>query len=548
MKMSEKKNIDRIFQERFKDFEVAPSDAVWQKIKEKKKEDRKPIPLIPIWGKIGSGVAAAITLLFIVGFLWNKNRSSSTNQQFTTITSSDNKESIPLYDKDSITTYKTNTPAITNNIISNTSIIDSINILKTNAAAITILNNDEKSKNEERTNVTDSSIKSYSTTNPIIQKTKSNDIIREQEKQKALLANINSSKKKKSDQLNNKKFLSPEKKDNHSSYAKNTLLAKSNPSQPLNNDSTTTSNFIDKTSIFDLTNNRKNSEKAFIAENKTSFPLDKDSTKTSNSIKKKSIFDAIKENEDAEEIVIAENTKRWGVAPNVAPIYYNSINGGSSIDSEFSDNNKNGGVNLSYGIQVTYAINNKLSIRSGISNVALSYATEDVGFGPSITAKNISNINYSTNATTINVSDYQNTPSTNSISAEVDNRAANLDQNLGFLNQEIDYIEVPLEAKYSLINNKIGLDMIGGVSTLFLKDNSISINAGDFTTPIGEANNLNNISFSGNIGLGLNYKLNTQFQINLEPIFKYQLNAFNNNSGNFKPYYFGVYTGVSFKF
>ena len=37
-------------------------------------------------------------------------------------------------------------------------------------------------------------------------------------------------------------------------------------------------------------------------------------------------------------------------------------------------------------------------------------------------------------------------------------------------------------------------------------------------------------------------------KFNLEPTFKYQLNAYDNTSGNFNPYIIGVYTGFSYKF
>mgnify|MGYP000353444670 CR=1 FL=1 len=46
----------------------------------------------------------------------------------------------------------------------------------------------------------------------------------------------------------------------------------------------------------------------------------------------------------------------------------------------------------------------------------------------------------------------------------------------------------------------------------------------------------------------LDYNFSKQFQFNLDPTFKYQINTFNNTSGNFKPFIVGVYTGLSFKF
>ena len=49
--MSEKKNIERLFQEKFKDFEAIPSQKVWDNIEEElqKKKRRK---VVPIWFRL----------------------------------------------------------------------------------------------------------------------------------------------------------------------------------------------------------------------------------------------------------------------------------------------------------------------------------------------------------------------------------------------------------------------------------------------------------------------------------------------------------------
>ena len=72
------------------------------------------------------------------------------------------------------------------------------------------------------------------------------------------------------------------------------------------------------------------------------------------------------------------------MAPNFAPVYYSSLSEGSSLDPSFSDNSQSGDVNFSYGVQVSYAVSERLSIRSGISNVDLSYSTGgvEIGTGP----------------------------------------------------------------------------------------------------------------------------------------------------------------------
>ena len=65
---------------------------------------------------------------------------------------------------------------------------------------------------------------------------------------------------------------------------------------------------------------------------------------------------------------------------------------------------------------------------------------------------------------------------------------------------------------------------------------------------LGRANNLNNVHFSGNIGLGLKYEILKQLDLKVEPVFKYQINTYNSLNSNSKPYIFGIYSGIDFSF
>ena len=73
-----------------------------------------------------------------------------------------------------------------------------------------------------------------------------------------------------------------------------------------------------------------------------------------------------------------EILNRWKIAPSIAPVYFNTLGTGSSIHEQFNKNAKTGDVNISYGVRGSYALNTKLSIRSGVSRVTLGYSTDDV--------------------------------------------------------------------------------------------------------------------------------------------------------------------------
>ncbi len=503
--MNDKKNIDRLFQEKFKDFEVTPNNSVWKKIKARQNNGRKRAIIFPIWYRV-AGVAALIAVLLSIGYVsYTQN---------------------PIIPKPVIVTTdneETNQPNA-EQFIEVTDATDSqiVDAKEKESYPITQKNN----------NTTTTSLEGQS----------NNSNATSDQKGESLVAFSQKEKQPKNDA----DIMTPVGSD---PYTNAILEDKTTTTTSTSSDSTPS----EKGDQLFKTPTNQNSEfnTTSIAENNTTDPSEKkDSTLDENKVledqeNKKSIFDAIPEEEEA---IVEETTssKKWNIAPNIAPVYYDAIGNGSSIDSQFADNNKNGQVNLSYGIQVSYAINNKLSIRSGVNRVDLSYNTEDVGFSASVRGRNIQSIDYNSNAQAILVSDF--TKPIDLGNSGINRDAINQGQNIGLLNQKINYLEVPLEMKYALVNKKLGVNMIGGMSTLFLQDNEISIEAGDFETEIGQANNLNEVSFSGNIGLGLDYKLSDQFQINLEPIFKYQFNAFEGNTEDFKPYYFGVYTGVSIKF
>jgi hypothetical protein len=263
---------------------------------------------------------------------------------------------------------------------------------------------------------------------------------------------------------------------------------------------------------------------------------------------KKSIFDAIK---PREAVAASESTEgKWSVGPSLAPVYFNSFGTGSPISSNFLNNAKSGTLNMSYGLQVSYQISKKLSLRSGLHRVDYGYNTDDVGFTSSPTARPsslIRTISYSENSkslvvhSTVGGGQPPQQPEAVDVSAPSPARE-------GQMLQEFGYLEIPIEMQYNLLDRKWGINLIGGLSSLFLVDNSVSLQSGETVTELGEATNMNSLNFSTNFGLGFYYRLTSSFEINLQPMFKYQLNTFSETSGSFQPYSIGVYSGLNFRF
>ncbi|RXG17883.1 outer membrane protein with beta-barrel domain [Leeuwenhoekiella aestuarii] len=484
--MKEQKNIDRLFQEKFKNFEAEPGDQVWANIAAQQQNNNKTI--IPLWLKI-SGAAAALLLLFLSGNVWFKtNLNPEVNPAVVieeTATDIENENSIKVTKKETplVTSQKTEDNTESSEQLKNTK-NPSKNLVTTpkNNTVVSTKQNTSSSVNSTQNSSPENS-------NILSQSGNEND---------NAVANILSSEITKKDEVLNE----------------NTSVEKSN-----------------KVAVADNTE-----ETNFESEAK----IDPDALEK---IANQSKEQAIAETEETSETI-----NRWGISPMVAPVYYNSF-GGSGIDAEFSNNKKSGDVNLSYGLQVSYALNNRLTVRSGINRVDLGYKTEQVSFSPSIQPSTISSINYNDNAGLIqlsssNKSSLVNSPSSNA--AEFDTNTIN---SSNALNQQLGYIEIPVEAEYALINNKIGVQLIGGLSTLFLNNNSITLEEGNnIVSELGESNSLNATSFSTNVGLGFDYKFTDRIQFNLEPMFKYQINAYNKSVSDFKPYYLGLYTGFSIKF
>ncbi len=122
-----------------------------------------------------------------------------------------------------------------------------------------------------------------------------------------------------------------------------------------------------------------------------------------------------------------------------------------------------------------------------------------------------------------------------------------LDRQPTSLKQILDYVEIPLIARYELFNKKPIITVAGGVSTNFLVNNSAYLIENGERLEAGTTEGINNITYSSSFGIGIEYPLGKAFRLSLEPKFKYFLSPVNSKGfNNFHPYSFGVFGGISF--
>lgn len=447
--MKERKSIDRLFREKFKDFEATPHPALWNRIQSDLKGVKKT-SLIPLWVKL-SGVAALLVMAFFIGKNWLISEATPPSVVNSPTPIEYEKEASP----------QTSTRAVLTSI-------KPVDLVKAEVQ-----------------------MPSFQAASPyFFKKYQPIDEHRAQEGYKSAPSSPSQD------------FLALEAEKERK---KSTL----------------------RDSLYHSGGNKQDSP-----------------------IKQRSLFEEIAQQQQQETTSKeTEKSPRFALRPNVSPIYYSSMGGGSALDPKFSENKTKGNLTASYGIDVTYAVSKHFKLRSGINKVNLSYNTPDIAY---LAAQSHIGIRALGAKDNLNNAVIVSTVSKKNLAEAVQNNAQKITMASAYteaeLHQELSYIEIPVEFMYSLVDQRFGIQLIGGTSALVLNNDRINLTSAVETKNLGRAENVNSFSFTANFGMGFNYKLSEHLGFSVEPTFKYQLNGFRGETENFKPYYLGLYSGISFKF
>lgn len=117
------------------------------------------------------------------------------------------------------------------------------------------------------------------------------------------------------------------------------------------------------------------------------------------------------------------------------------------------------------------------------------------------------------------------------------------------LEQNLDYLEVPVTLRYYLVNKKMTLSLSAGFSTNWLISNSVYLNNNASRKNIGETAGLATMTVSSHAGMALTVPIVNRLSLQLEPRLNYFLSEINKDYPvTFRPYSFGVYSGLQYSF
>lgn len=255
------------------------------------------------------------------------------------------------------------------------------------------------------------------------------------------------------------------------------------------------------------------------------------------------------------------NSDKIKIGGSYAPVYAYRTNGSngllnnsyqSSSSNNASSNNEKGISTYSFGVNAQYDYNKKWEFQSGIYYSRIGQTKNALAVKNNASGKP-SEFQLTTSAGEIapdklpqgvvEIIVYNNAIGETSTDAITNNY---IDANLL---QQFDYLEIPFLAKYKLIDRRVDLKLIGGLSTGILIANETYFRMNGIKSSLGSTQNLKTMLYNSVVGIGIGYDITKKISLNIEPTFKYSLNSINTNSEyKFNPYSVGLFTGITIAF
>lgn len=266
--------------------------------------------------------------------------------------------------------------------------------------------------------------------------------------------------------------------------------------------------------------------------------------------------------------VVAQNKNRkkphWLVGAQVSPGYsVNRSSHSSEYASDMLNSSSNTPVEMGGGLSVEYKTGKRWSVQSGVYFAGLGQSSGNSSVSNrflgayAASGAEYFNAPVSIKASTMTLNSQAGVIELNGVPAGMELATNMEDKSMAsavvasdsrFI-QNFQYLEIPLYLRYSVLDARFDVQLLGGVSSNVLVGNDTYMESNTGKTLVGKTQDMQDISYSGTVGLGLKYGISNRIFLNLEPRVKYYLNSLNTNSSvTYKPYTIGVYTGISYQF
>ncbi len=264
----------------------------------------------------------------------------------------------------------------------------------------------------------------------------------------------------------------------------------------------------------------------------------------------------------APEILPEKKTEKWSIAALMSPTYHTNFYPGNDQAASRLGEDEQPLFSYSGGVAFSYKLNKRVSVQSGLYYSSfgqeLSGITSFGGFQPYDYTKSgrnfevltTSGLVYTSNADIFLIDSRSDSRLTTRYTKDYfDPTKANLQYIDNSLRQNFSYLELPLIVRYKLIDKTIDFNLVGGLSSNLLVNNSVyaAVDGGKYQ--VGKTEGLNLVTFSSSLGMGMEYNISNNLSLNLEPTFRYYLNPVSQTMGlRIHPYSFGIFSGISYRF
>lgn len=275
--------------------------------------------------------------------------------------------------------------------------------------------------------------------------------------------------------------------------------------------------------------------------------------------------------EQNQQLMMAQHSAKekghWLIGAQVSPVHNGSkSNQSAQYASNMLTSESSNTVNLGGGLSVEYKPGKRWSIQSGVYYGGMEQTSGNTRY-PTDSKNSISadfgseylttkvNVDAKTNRISMNsptgVIRINTVPNNILIgnSIESNDMASAVFVSDAQFTQNFEYIEIPLYLRYTILDTKFDIEILGGFSSNVLVGNQAFVETNSGKTLVGKTEDMELMNYSGTLGMGFKYGLSKHFFLNLEPRVKYYLNSLNSNeSVSYKPYTIGIFTGLSYQF